>query len=111
MVTRQFCEYVPTVQFQLHHDKKETSLQSMWDGKLPGWIKREVWEEWIERVLYLSSSPPQIFCADCSGYFAPLKYKSNKPGRVCQTCFEKLTCKKLQPCMCEHVLVHLYWIL
>ena len=32
----------------------------------------------------------QIFCAECAGYVANLKYLDNKPGRVCHTCCIKL---------------------
>eukprot|EP00731_Ephydatia_muelleri_P001720 Em0001g1720a len=31
-----------------------------------------------------------IFCAECAGYVANLKYLDNKPGRVCHTCCIKL---------------------
>lgn len=31
-----------------------------------------------------------IFCGECSGYYAPLKYLQGRPGRICQTCFDKL---------------------
>ena len=33
---------------------------------------------------------PQIFCSDCSSYLAPLHYKSDKLGRVCQSCYESI---------------------
>lgn len=32
----------------------------------------------------------QIFCKDCSSYLAPLRYKSDKLGRVCQSCYESI---------------------
>ena len=35
----------------------------------------------------------QIFCSDCSSYLAPLRYKSDKLGRVCQSCYESITGK------------------
>lgn len=33
----------------------------------------------------------QIFCSDCSSYLAPLRYKSDKLGRVCQSCYESIS--------------------
>jgi hypothetical protein len=33
----------------------------------------------------------QIFCSDCSSYLAPLRYKNDKLGRVCQSCYESIT--------------------
>jgi len=32
-----------------------------------------------------------IFCGECSQYLAPLRYKNNKLGRVCQTCYDKIS--------------------
>jgi len=42
-------------------------------------------------VWSLSALFIQIFCGECSQYLAPLRYKNNKLGRVCQTCYDKIS--------------------
>lgn len=48
--------------------------------------------------LHPAAPTPQVVCAKCSDYRAELKYDSNRPNRVCLTCYTFLTGNVLPDC-------------